>query len=244
MAHESVRERLLVLFAGILDYPSPNIVNELAECQALLASSSAEVAALLQEFQVLAEGSSDGRLEELYTGVFDLDPICHPYVGYHLFGESYKRSAFLVELKEQYRAHGFDMPGAELADRVSVLLRFLSICDDEELRREIITEGMLPALDTMIDGKGKRNTERQAEEKLASAITQLEGEGSEEEVLQGGFVLEMTEETSNGSRRPSKGGNPYQPVLKALRLVLESPDLMGIKKQGAGAAYAGGGDNA
>jgi nitrate reductase assembly molybdenum cofactor insertion protein NarJ len=27
------------------------------------------------------------RLEEIYTGTFDLNLVCFPYPGYHLFGE-------------------------------------------------------------------------------------------------------------------------------------------------------------
>ena len=41
-----------------------------------------------------------GKLQEVYSGFFDLNSICHPYIGYQLFGENYKRSIFLVELKK------------------------------------------------------------------------------------------------------------------------------------------------
>jgi nitrate reductase molybdenum cofactor assembly chaperone len=238
-------KRVLALLADILDYPTSRAASDTQECRVLVSAISPEAAALLQEFQTLAEESSVSRLEELYTGVFDLDPVCHPYVGYHLFGESYKRSAFMVELKKEYRRYGFDVDGAELPDRLSVLLRFLAICDDEELRREMVGEGILPALDRMIDGKGKESVEQQFEEKLGSAITQLEGEGTEEEVLQGGFVLEMTEAAhSDNGQRPDRSGNLYRSVLQALRLFLQSSEFTRVEKQGAGIARVGGSRNA
>jgi nitrate reductase molybdenum cofactor assembly chaperone NarJ/NarW len=38
------------------------------------------------------------RLEELFTATFDLQPVCHPYVGYQLCGESQQRTLFLMQV--------------------------------------------------------------------------------------------------------------------------------------------------
>ncbi len=149
MSSETAYRRVLELFADILDYPQTNIVEHVRECQALVSDSSPDAAALLRQFQHFVEETPTGKLEEIYTGIFDLDSDCHPYVGYQLFGESYERSVFLLELKERYRSCGFEASENELPDRLSVLLRFLSMGGDRSANQEIIDEGLLPALDKM-----------------------------------------------------------------------------------------------
>jgi nitrate reductase delta subunit len=146
---ETAYRRVLQLFADILDYPETNIVEYVRECEALVSDSSPDAAALLRQFQHFVEETPTGKLEEIYTGIFDLDSDCHPYVGYQLFGESYERSVFLLELKERYRSCGFEASENELPDRLSVLLRFLSMGGDGSPNQEIIDEGILPALDKM-----------------------------------------------------------------------------------------------
>ncbi len=144
---ENGRE-ILSLFADILEYPWPGLAGTARECAALVAPQNPEAGALLREFCAFVERTPLGRLEEVYTGTFDLDAACHPYVGYHLFGESYKRSLFLLELKERYRAHGFVVEN-ELPDHLAVLLRFLAQSHDTALIGEIVQEALVPALERM-----------------------------------------------------------------------------------------------
>lgn len=140
--------RVLGLFAQLLEYPHSSVAQTARECRELIAPESAEAATLLGEFAVFAERTPQNTLEEVFTGTFDLNASCHPYVGYHMFGEAYKRSALLLELKERFREHGFD-PGVELPDHIAVLLRFMSICPDTELTDEIAREALLPTLEPM-----------------------------------------------------------------------------------------------
>ncbi|HEX7124821.1 MAG TPA: nitrate reductase molybdenum cofactor assembly chaperone [Thermodesulfobacteriota bacterium] len=146
-----VRRRLLALFADILDYPGPGLARAVGACEALAASASAEAASLLGAFRTFVEQTPLARLEEVYTATFDLDAACHPYVGYHLFGETYKRSVFLVGLRERYRAIGY-LDGAELPDHVAVLLRFLALTEDAAQAEEVVQEALLPALERMTAG--------------------------------------------------------------------------------------------
>ncbi len=148
MDGETTRRRALQLLADALEYPRPGLLETVRECAALLAADNPGAAACLREFCAFVEETPRGRLEELYTGTFDLNAACYPYVGYHLFGESYKRSIFMVELNERYRAHVFPVTG-ELPDHLTVLLRFLAVCDDAALSEELICEALLPALERM-----------------------------------------------------------------------------------------------
>lgn len=176
MAVGPTERRLFQGFARLLDYPQPGLVEAARECEALVSQlvppsisadeGGGDAAVLLRAFRTFAETTPLERLEEVYSSTFDLDPACHPYVGYHLLGESYKRSVFLLELKARYRARGFDVPGNELADHLAVMLRFLAVNEDRGLAGEIIQEALRPALDRMT---GRARSEGY-EEKEASRL--------------------------------------------------------------------------
>jgi nitrate reductase delta subunit len=143
------RPQIYHLLSALLEYPSPGLVDSARECAGLLAVESPQAAAQIERFLALAEEIPSGRLEELYTGTFDINPTCTIYAGYQLFGESYKRGEFLVRLKEKYRQRGF-FAGNELADHLAVLLRFLGRLDPEEtLAQELIEDCLVPALEKM-----------------------------------------------------------------------------------------------
>ena len=135
-------------FADILTYPSPSLPEVVRSCQSAVAGTNPDAGKLLRKFASFVERTPLPLLEEEYTKVFDLDPKCFPSVGYHLFGESYKRSVFLLGLKEHYRARGFSVDG-ELPDHLSVLLRYLAVTDDATFAHELIEDAILPALERM-----------------------------------------------------------------------------------------------
>jgi nitrate reductase delta subunit len=90
-------------------------------------------------------------MEELYTSTFDLNAICYPYVGYHLFGDGNHRGMFLAGLKEHYQVSHFSA-GNELPDHLGVMLRFLANDGDEGEREELIFLCIIPALKKMLEG--------------------------------------------------------------------------------------------
>lgn len=149
MPGEADLRRLFGLFADLLEYPHPRTLEALRECEALAALASPEATALLRDFRAFVEGMPLPRLEEVYTSTFDLDPACSPYLGYHLFGESYKRSVFLLELQRRYRAEGFAL-GRELPDHLAIFLRFLATNRDPALRAELVDEALTPALEQLV----------------------------------------------------------------------------------------------
>lgn len=148
-ALESERQ-LYRYFAELLTYPGADLPAKARECAAAL-KTEPEAAAAVARFGSLVESMPLGRLEELYTSTFDLQPVCCPYLGFHLFGESYKRGAFMAKLKEEYRQHGFDA-GNELPDHLCVLLRFLALVKDEALSKDLIELCVTPSLAKMVEG--------------------------------------------------------------------------------------------
>ncbi|MBX7233321.1 MAG: molecular chaperone TorD family protein [Caldilineales bacterium] len=141
--------QVLHLFAQLLDYPRGDLRGVAAQGAALAADRSPTAAATLREFESFVSRTPLTRLEELYTSVFELDATCHPYIGYHLFGESYKRSSFLLGLKDRYRPYNVDC-GVELPDHLAVILCYLAVHENWEECQEIITEGLHPALHQML----------------------------------------------------------------------------------------------
>ena len=92
------------LLADILEYPGPRIAEQVQTCVAAFKPMSGKARDHLEKFAKFCMTGPVSRLEELYTDTFDLQAICCPYVGYHLFGEDRGRGMFMVKLKEHYRA--------------------------------------------------------------------------------------------------------------------------------------------
>jgi nitrate reductase molybdenum cofactor assembly chaperone NarJ/NarW len=235
----SRRAQVLGLFADILDYPAPGLAGKAAECAALIGAAQPEAVALLESFRGFAEENSLGKLQEIYSGFFDLNSICHPYVGYQLFGENYKRSSFLIGLKKAYRTEGFEASASEIPDRLSVVLRFVAHSKGGEEIDELLNRGLLPALARMttkpesdghqhdgpIDIDGHTGIER-AKIDDREERRQLKGQ-SQGDILGPGFLLAMSEDY-NG--RDQNRVHPYHQALEALRLLLD----VGLTKKSPG----------
>jgi nitrate reductase molybdenum cofactor assembly chaperone NarJ/NarW len=138
-------------FADLLSYPTAEVQQTTAACKEMLKQLRPEAAAQLQSFTEFLVTTDRGRVEEIYTSTFELQPICHPYVGYQLCGESQRRALFLMKLNELYRQHGYN-PGSELPDHISELLRFIGSSSDQNCCRELIEDGLLPAVEKIISG--------------------------------------------------------------------------------------------
>jgi nitrate reductase molybdenum cofactor assembly chaperone NarJ/NarW len=236
----SRRAQVLGLFADILDYPAPGLAGKAAECATLVGVAQPEAAALLQSFGRFAEENSLGKLQEVYSGFFDLNSICHPYVGYQLFGENYKRSVFLIELQKAYRAEGFEASASEIADRLSIVLRFVAQSKGGEDIDELLNRGLLPALARMTtkpesDGHQHGATDIEGHTGIERAKIddreerrQLKGQ-SQGDILGPGFLLAMSEDYDSRDAG-EKRAHPYHEALEALHLLLD----LGLTKKGPG----------
>jgi len=134
----------------LLDYPDLQLSTHAKECVQLLASDLPHASNQMEMFLEFVGSTTQGRMEEIYTGTFDVSPTCFIFAGYMLFGETFKRGEFLVQLQEKYQQHNFSA-GNELADHVPVIVRFLATLDDSDiLKEEIIEDCLLPVLEKMI----------------------------------------------------------------------------------------------
>lgn len=101
-----------------------------------------------EKFLSFLKGTPLSELEELYTASFDLQPPCPPYIGYHLYGDDYRRAGFLVLLKEMYASYNYHVNNGELPDHLSTVVGFLGYLQGED-REIFIKSYFLPSLNKM-----------------------------------------------------------------------------------------------
>jgi nitrate reductase delta subunit len=143
--------RLYQLFGELVGYPTPILSNRVDECISRLTPLQSEAAELMKKFKTFLNRTPLGQVEEIYMRTFDLQGICYPYVGYHLFGDGSHRGMFLSGLKEHYGLFHFST-GNELPDHLGVMLQFLAINENKEEREEFIFLCVVPALKRMLEG--------------------------------------------------------------------------------------------
>lgn len=160
IACNQTQQRIFHLMARLLEYPREDLGGVADECVDLLEPLSREAAAAMAQFQKFIAETPLARQQEIYTITFDLDAVCHPYVGHHIFGETYKRSSFMLGLKERYARYDLEL-GSEVADHLALLVRFLSLCDDPTEVDVIVRDALLPSLRQMLKEKEEIETEQE-----------------------------------------------------------------------------------
>ncbi len=137
------------LLADVLEYPTPEIAEQAEACAFALALVNGKAQGHFETFSKFCTTVPVSRIEELYTDTFDLQALCCPYVGFHIFGEDRGRGMFMVRLKEHYRAENHEVNG-ELPDHISVMLRFLSDRERSSENMDLISYCLIPAMKKMV----------------------------------------------------------------------------------------------
>lgn len=111
------------LYAQAFQYPYPGLFDTLSiKSQNILAAPGGNAFA---RFVEILKSLSISQQEELYTRTLDLSPLSAPYVGYHIWGESYQRGEFLASLNREMMKYEIDLEG-ELPDHLLPILRYLN----------------------------------------------------------------------------------------------------------------------
>ena len=160
--------------ADLLDYPRPGYVAKLEACHRAVAEahpdSTGKLAALLEQ----AREWSVERAQELFSRTFELNPLCSPEVGWHLFGENYERGTFLVWMRVQLRHFGL-AESTELPDHLTHVLPVLGRLEPAEAN-EFSATCVLPALQRMLDSlKDKQNPYENALHVIADVLRARHG---------------------------------------------------------------------
>ncbi|OFZ16872.1 MAG: hypothetical protein A2X86_14040 [Bdellovibrionales bacterium GWA2_49_15] len=141
-------------FSELLEYPHGGAGQVRATAEKLLRELEPVglPAVGVRAFLDRIAGLSTEMLEELYSTTFELNPSVHLYAGLILLGESYKRGALLVELKEKLTENDVQI-GTELPDFIPFLLRLLGRLEKRpEDASELQSYCLLPALQKIAQG--------------------------------------------------------------------------------------------
>ncbi len=111
------------VMADAFAYPSPGLRATLRDSIRVLPEGPARER--YRVFVRAVDGLSLGAWEELYTRTLDLNPLVAPYVGYHAWGESYRRGPFLGLMNRAIRETGTSTMG-ELPDHIVPVLLYLA----------------------------------------------------------------------------------------------------------------------
>ncbi len=140
---------LLLLFSEMLEYPPLTVGESVSEGMGMLSHSHPSSSEELAGFHRWLKKDRITHVEETYTCTFDLQGVCCPYVGHHLFGDNYRRSWFMAQLNHSYLERNFSS-GNELPDHISVILRFLALNIRDEFSSVLWEEGLFPSVEKMV----------------------------------------------------------------------------------------------
>lgn len=143
-------DSVLEALAALLRHPDDEHAVNVERCARAVEAAFPEGTALLAEFRRRTGALATEGLQELFARTFDLDPICAPEIGWHLFGERYERGLFLVKLKQLRRRLGLP-DQVELPDHLAGVLELLGRMEPEEAA-ELAWACVLPALEKMRGG--------------------------------------------------------------------------------------------
>ena len=145
--------KILPRYAELLDYPSEALAARSAATADELKWQPTIWLDLLEAFALEAQLIPLGELEEMYTRTFDLNPSCTLEIGWHLFGETYKRGSFLANVREALRVH--EVPeGSALPDYLPTLLRLLPKLRHDDAQ-DLVRDCVLPALEKLRGAVGE-----------------------------------------------------------------------------------------
>ncbi len=115
----------------LLQYPDEPRREAATEVAAMdIAPGPAAAERPLRELCGWYAASSLAELERAYVDAFDFTKQCSLHLTYHVHGDRRQRGLALLELKNAYRAAGFEPPAAELPDFLPLMLEFAAIAPD------------------------------------------------------------------------------------------------------------------
>jgi nitrate reductase assembly molybdenum cofactor insertion protein NarJ len=138
-----------LLFANLLKYPGEDQPDHTAACQVMLEKNYPGAAAVMQPFTDYIRAHSLDERQELFTKTFDVQPICYLDLGYVIFGEDYKRGAFLLHMQEEQLKAENDC-GTDLPDNICNMLTLFNKTDNLQLIDELAVKILIPGVQKMI----------------------------------------------------------------------------------------------
>lgn len=148
--------RLYSNLACLFEYPTPYYRTQAEDCFKQLQQHVPEAALILEPFIEYVRQSSYEDLEESFSYTFDLNPVCTLEIGWHLFGEDYRRGQFMAKMRREMAQEGIE-ESHELPDHLTHTLVLLDAMDPKN--EAFFAEAcVIPAMKKMLDGfEGKES---------------------------------------------------------------------------------------
>jgi len=133
------------IYADVFAYPNNSLKEKIENVQQYLNVNYPNAAVVFKEFAGFSKNIDIKSWEEIYTRSFDVQALTTLDLGYVLFGDDYKRGELLVNLNNEHKKAD-NACRNELSDHLPNVLRLLAKLKDEELRADIISLILYPAL--------------------------------------------------------------------------------------------------
>jgi nitrate reductase molybdenum cofactor assembly chaperone len=145
---------LYVHLAHLLHYPEEGYRRHFERLNSAL-NGQQGMEGMLEPFRSFVANSAFTELEELFTRTFDMNPPSCLEVGWHLYGEDYKRGELLVNMRQALAQ--YHLPESEeLPDHMSHCLQLLARMEPEEAPI-FVDLYLLPALEKILEGLKPEN---------------------------------------------------------------------------------------
>ncbi len=182
------------VLADLFRYPEEDFSERVIACSSLLSENYPEAETELKPFMDYMLTRTIDQQEELYTKTFDVQPICYLDLGYVIFGEDYKRGAFLLHMQGEQAAIKNDC-GSDLPDNLANILVLFAKSENQRLLDDLAINIMVPGLTKMLGEfeSARVNLKQQVLRKMHKAL--------------------ITEELNHG--------NVYRNALHAMLMVIE-----------------------
>lgn len=139
--------------ADLIEYPEGSAYAELVAAP-LDASADSGVAEALGRFRESVAANGARVMQERYVEAFDFDPASTLDLGWHLFGDTPDRGAFLSALRDDIVRAGVFERG-ELPDNLAIVLRLIARLDATAASR--LAARVAPAVARVHDQLRSRN---------------------------------------------------------------------------------------
>ncbi|HET6830105.1 MAG TPA: nitrate reductase molybdenum cofactor assembly chaperone [Solirubrobacterales bacterium] len=214
----------LKLASLLLQYPRAELRAAAAAAAKLEIGPGAQRAvAPLRDFCRWYAGRPLAELERRYVDAFDFTKQCSLHLSYHVHGDRRQRGMAMLQLKEAYRAAGFEPPADELPDYLPLMLEFAAIApgaagrdllEDNRVSIELVRAGLkreespfAPLLEVVVGSLGKLNGRKLARIRKLAA----EGPPAEEVGLEPFAPPEVMPTAGPEPARPLVGGRGETP---------------------------------
>ncbi len=137
------------LLANLFRYPEEDFMLQLKENQNFLDEFYPEAGKELQPFSESLNNRPLDETRELFTKTFDVQPICYLDLGYVMFGEDYKRGAFLLNMQEEQIKINNDC-GTDLSDNICNVLTLMTKSEDDVFVEDLVWRIFIPCVKKMI----------------------------------------------------------------------------------------------